>query len=477
MVTVTFDKTLLELLEATEGSLLPPHGQTFFFWNANGNAYDIGDCLMGYGLYADGPGLLATLKFRGKGLNGTSPLAFSATTFSDINLNPITVATAGGIVYIQGDQSPTIAVTSPPSGGVYASLPPVTLHCQDDNGLDRAYYQIDGCNGAWTELWSYNSGSTDTTFNWNPPVPAEGTHTVHFKITDDAGQVNLDSCSYSWTITYDHTSPAVVVSSPPGNNSYPVLPTLTLNVHDNLGLNQAYYQIDNCHGALIPLWSFNLAGTDTMVTLPLSGIAEGPHTLYFRAIDDAGNINADTCSYWWNFIFDQTFPAVTVNSPPSGGTYGALPTLSLTFHDNLGLNQGFYQIDDCHGSWSPLWMGNSYLKDLTLDWTIPELVEGSHAVYFKISDDAGNVNSNMCTYSWNLTYTGVTFTCGDANGDKKINVGDAVFIISYIFRNGPAPNPLEAADANCDNKINVGDAVYLISYIFRGGPAPCANCP
>jgi len=82
----------------------------------------------------------------------------------------------------------------------------------------------------------------------------------------------------------------------------------------------------------------------------------------------------------------------------------------------------------------------------------------------------------MCTYSWNLTYTGVTFTCGDANGDKKINVGDAVFIISYIFRNGPAPNPLEAADANCDNKINVGDAVYLISYIFRGGPAPCANC-
>ncbi|MDD4052935.1 MAG: FG-GAP-like repeat-containing protein, partial [candidate division Zixibacteria bacterium] len=66
-------------------------------------------------------------------------------------------------------------------------------------------------------------------------------------------------------------------------------------------------------------------------------------------------------------------------------------------------------------------------------------------------------------------------SCGDANGDTKINVGDAVFLISYIFRGGPTPNPLAAGNANCDGKINVGDAVYLISYIFRGGPAPC--CP
>lgn len=65
--------------------------------------------------------------------------------------------------------------------------------------------------------------------------------------------------------------------------------------------------------------------------------------------------------------------------------------------------------------------------------------------------------------------------CGDANGDEKINVGDAVYIITYVFRGGPAPQPPVAGDANCDTKTNVGDGVYLISYIFRGGPAPC--CP
>ncbi|MDD4052068.1 MAG: FG-GAP-like repeat-containing protein [candidate division Zixibacteria bacterium] len=62
---------------------------------------------------------------------------------------------------------------------------------------------------------------------------------------------------------------------------------------------------------------------------------------------------------------------------------------------------------------------------------------------------------------------------GDANDDGAINVGDAVFIVNYIFRGGPAPQHPEAADANCDGKINVGDAVYIIMYIFRGGPPPC----
>ncbi len=66
-------------------------------------------------------------------------------------------------------------------------------------------------------------------------------------------------------------------------------------------------------------------------------------------------------------------------------------------------------------------------------------------------------------------------SCGDANGDNQLNVGDAVFLINYIFKGGPAPNPVEAGDANCDGQVNVGDAVYLIAYVFSGGSEPC--CP
>ncbi|UCD29677.1 MAG: dockerin type I repeat-containing protein, partial [Planctomycetota bacterium] len=66
--------------------------------------------------------------------------------------------------------------------------------------------------------------------------------------------------------------------------------------------------------------------------------------------------------------------------------------------------------------------------------------------------------------------------CGDANGDETINIADAVYIIDYVFRGGPAPNPLCIGDANGDYTVNVADAVYLINYIFKGGPDPVEDC-
>lgn len=63
--------------------------------------------------------------------------------------------------------------------------------------------------------------------------------------------------------------------------------------------------------------------------------------------------------------------------------------------------------------------------------------------------------------------------CGDANGDSRVNVGDAVYLINYIFKAGSAPVSMYAGDANADGRINVGDAVYIINYVFKSGLEPC----
>jgi immune inhibitor A len=67
------------------------------------------------------------------------------------------------------------------------------------------------------------------------------------------------------------------------------------------------------------------------------------------------------------------------------------------------------------------------------------------------------------------------YVCGDANGDRKINVADAVYLINYVFKHGTAPVPIQAGDANADGKVNVADVVYLINRIFKAGPPPL--CP
>ncbi|UCB53298.1 MAG: C39 family peptidase [Candidatus Zixiibacteriota bacterium] len=64
---------------------------------------------------------------------------------------------------------------------------------------------------------------------------------------------------------------------------------------------------------------------------------------------------------------------------------------------------------------------------------------------------------------------------GDANGDEIVDVGDVVYIVNFLYRNGNPPVPLQAADANCDGIVDIGDVVYLINYLYRGGDPP--GCP
>ena len=97
------------------------------------------------------------------------------------------------------------------------------------------------------------------------------------------------------------------------------------------------------------------------------------------------------------------------------------------------------------------------------------------------TDASGNVYAagySRSTYDGKILtvikYSPSTAILGDANGDGEINVGDAVSLINYIFKAGPAPSPLENADANCDSHVNIGDAIFLINFIFKGGHPP--NC-
>ncbi len=88
----------------------------------------------------------------------------------------------------------------------------------------------------------------------------------------------------------------------------------------------------------------------------------------------------------------------------------------------------------------------------------------------RLVDAAGSADEQLFSFDVVLPYV-----CGDANGDGDINVADGVYIINYVFKSGPAPEPLEAGDANCDGDNNIADGVYIINYVFKSGPEPC--CP
>jgi bacillopeptidase F len=80
-------------------------------------------------------------------------------------------------------------------------------------------------------------------------------------------------------------------------------------------------------------------------------------------------------------------------------------------------------------------------------------------------------------YGWGIidayaAVSAVLFEHGDADRNGIIEINDLVFLINYLFLNGPAPSPLLAGDANCDGEVNIEDVVFLSNYLFFGGPQP-----
>ena len=101
---------------------------------------------------------------------------------------------------------------------------------------------------------------------------------------------------------------------------------------------------------------------------------------------------------------------------------------------------------------------------------VPTVQDSFHFTVKVTDSSAPNKTDTQELY---ILVTEVEYIRGDANHDLVVDVGDVIYIVSYLYNNGPEPLPLESADVNCDGIVNVSDVVYLVNYLYKGGPPPC----
>jgi hypothetical protein len=548
LLKVTYDDDFVTPTDVVKGPDLTPESNYFLYHDIYPDSVLISLAVLDDSFY--GPGTIIGMIYTSENETASTQIIIERSSLRNSLNEEIVHYTTDATVQIDCSL-PLAMVLSPPSGNTYNILPTLEILFQDDVGLNKGFYQVDDCAGLWTELWTYNSASQDTTMEWDLSGLPEGSHMIYFKVIDDAGNVNDDSCTYSWDYTYgmpnisilpafelnrctgvdtfwinmddysfnvkaifanigydagyltptevikgpdlmpssdytvfgniyedsvlvnmaaltgefsgpgsivgivytaiaetssthlsidssiirnpenqdiphsseeadlqiDCTIPTAVVTSPSSGEYYESFPTLDISMQDDLGLDRGYYQINGCDGPWQEFWSYNSNSLDTSLLWQIPTLAEGTHSIYLKAEDDAGNINDDTCAYEWSFIYDVTPPGLVVIDPGTNGVWGELPMLTIQLQDNTGLNRGYYQIDGCAGPWQELWSYNSNSADTTISWQLPTVTQGTHVVYFKVVDDGGHVFQDTCSYSWTFTYDNIPPTFQVLNPD------------------------------------------------------------
>jgi hypothetical protein len=93
---------------------------------------------------------------------------------------------------------------------------------------------------------------------------------------------------------------------------------------------------------------------------------------------------------------------------------------------------------------------------------------GSDSLEFKMVRTDGTVGDSLVYHAQEKPPA----VAGDVNGDSLINIADVVYLINYIFIDGPEFDPSWVGDTNCDGLVDIVDVIHLVSYLFTGGPPP-----
>jgi hypothetical protein len=332
---------------------------------------------------------------------------------------------------------------------------------------------------------------------------SEGLHTIYFKAMDDAGNANSDTCSYSWSFTYGIPKISLFPSSQLdkcGN-----VDTLWVYADNSVvNMEAAFFKIGYDKNfitptnvikgpALSPPGNFSLFSQiypdSILINLAvLVGHFNGPgeiigviltadHETALTSLSFDRSVLRDTLNQdiphtnaGGTIEIDCTAPAIPMLLRPAdvSSTCDVTPLFVWTKCVDLMAPPVTYTLQYC---FSP-----SFSNPITVEgiadttYNVPDSIALDDTTYYWRVEamDIANNHSGYQAYACRFS----VFVLGDVNRDGSVTVADVVYLINYLFKGGPAPDPLMRGDVNHYGNVTVADAVFLINYLFKGGPAP-----
>ena len=222
-------------------------------------------------------------------------------------------------------------------------------------GVAATEYKLDGA-----ASWSSGTGVA---------VSAEGVHTLVYRSTDAAGNVETEKTA---TVRIDTSAPVTSDDAASGWSSGPVLVALTAT-DGGSGVTRTEYKLD---GAA----SFTV-GTVAAIAAPSDHSNDGVHTIVYRSTDEAGNTEAERTA---TVRIDTTAP-VTSDDAPAGWSNGPV-TVSLSATDaGSGVAATEYRVDGA-AAWTT---GTTVTIAAPADHSNDDV----HTITYRSTDSLGHVEA------------------------------------------------------------------------------------
>jgi hypothetical protein len=145
----------------------------------------------------------------------------------------------------------------------------------------------------------------------------------------------------------------------------------------------------------------------------------------------------------------------------------------VTHNDEGNVSQDIYGVVDEPITPGGLWEIANYgvpsapdywIADRFFDMNVPPEFESVTAPWDSLYPLTVEVEYAIQVSPWD--YRGDVAPTG---GNGVLDVGDAVYILNYLFKSGSVPDPYIEGDTNCDGLVDLADAIRILNYLFKGG--------
>ena len=225
-----------------------------------------------------------------------------------------------------------------------------------------------------------------------PTALSEGSYTFQVRAVDklaNEGEVG------SLVFVVDFTPPVVTLnalSTDPTNDNTPSFEGTTTDIVSSIASVEYRINSGSWDEAVFTAEAGNTKNGTYIFAPP--ALVDGDYTVYVRATDAAGNVTAEASYASDEFTIDTGSPAVSLTPLESDSFDWHTPTFTgEAMDDNIAIASVEYKIDEI--SWMSADAVDGTYDSLTesFTFTTPTLLEGSHIVYVRATDAAGNTTN------------------------------------------------------------------------------------